>query len=314
MKELTQLESAVDQVLNLDSAAQGNQANRDVLKFLVAQVNRLHAAIVITTSAARAAGGTEPAGDVREFLTRECHYSGREAARLVAVAERLTTTLPNTLAALAGGHITWAHATTVARAEKTLGQAHVSDHEQAWIRNLANQAGPERLQRMVRALADERGIGRAARATARPHGPDQPSFPEPAATTTEPSASDSKPEFDSDPKDVVASQGIHLRSVADDATEPGRSETANLSSTPLASATTPDMTDTHVTTARCVQPGCTNEAKHHRLACTIRLLPAVNATMTVGMLVCETHLAGVEPQVIAAELDVAISDPAGIAA
>jgi len=315
MKELTQLASAVDQVLNLDPAAQGSQAPMAVLKFLVTQVNRLQAAIVINTSAARSAG------DVGEFLTRECHYSGREAARLVTVAERLTTTLPNTLAALAGGHITWAHVTTLARAEKALGQTHVSDHEQVWISNVANQAGPERLQRMVRALADEQGIGReaAAQAAERPRGLDQPSAPQPAAAATKPSISNHEPEHESvhgsDSEDVAPTQAARLRSVVDDDTvEPGQSRPVSLTPAAPASATSPDVTNTQVATDRCVQPGCINDAKHHQLACTIRLLPGVGATMTVEMLLCDTHLAGIEPRIVATQLDLVINDPADIAA
>jgi len=314
MKELTQLASAVDQVLNLDSSAQGSQAPMAVLKFLVAQANRLQAAIAINTSAARAAG------DVGEFLTRECHYSGRDAARLVAVAERLTTTLPNTLAALAGGHITWAHATTLARAEKALGQTHVSDHERVWISNVANQAGPERLQRMVRALADEQGIGRegTAQTKEQPRGLDQPSAPQPAAAATKPSIPNREPEHepvhDSDSGDVAPAPAAHLRSVDDNAVEPGQSRPVSLAPAPPASATSPDATNAQVTTSRCVQPGCPNDAKHHQLACTIRLLPAVDATMTVGLLLCDAHSAGIEPRVVATQLDLVINKSADIAA
>ncbi|QUQ70389.1 DUF222 domain-containing protein [Kutzneria sp. CA-103260] len=314
MKELIQLASAVDQVLDLDPAAQGSQTPTAVLKFLVAQANRLQAAIVINTSAARASG------DVAEFLTRECHYSGREAARLVAVAERLTTTLPNTLAALASGHITWAHATTLARAEKALGQTHVSDHEQVWISNVANQAGPERLQRMVRALADERGIGRegTAKVTEQPCGPDQSSAPQPAAAATKPSTSNHEPGQEpvdgSGSQDTAPSQAVRLRSVVDDDADPRQSQPESSTPAPPTSVTPPDMTDTHATTGRCVQPGCTNDAEHHQLACTIRLLPAVDAIVTVGMLLCDTHLASVEPRVVATQLDLVLNKPAGIAA
>ena len=310
MKELTQLASAIDQILNLDSSAQGSQAPMAVLKFLVAQANRLQAAVVINTSAARAGG------DVGEFLTHECHYSGREAARLVAVAERLTTTLPNTLAALADGRITWAHATTVTRAERTLGQTHVSDHEQAWISNVANQAGPERLQRMVRALADEQGIGRdgAAQATEPPHGPDQPSAPRPATEAANPSIPNHEPVHSSDFGDVRSAPAARLRSVNDDAVEPEQSRPASLAPASPASATSADATNAQVTTGRCVQPGCTNDAKHHQLACTVRLLPAVDATMTVGLLLCDTHSADIEPRVIATRLDLVINNSADIAA
>ncbi len=318
MRELDQLASAVDQILNLDSAQDG-QTPMEVLKSLVTQANRLQAAIVITTSAAQADGAS--AGDVGEFLTHECHYSGREAARLVAVAERLTTALPTTLAALANGRITWAHATTVARAEKALGQSHVSDHEQAWISNVANQAGPERLQRMVRALADEQGIGRegATQAVERLHEPDQPSTTRPAAAATKPSIPDhepvSEPEQSSGSEDATPSQAVHLRSVADDeVVEPAQARPATSIPASPADTLSPDVTDAQTTTDRCVHPGCANDARHHQLACTIRLLPAVDATMTVGMLLCDAHLADVEPRVVATELDVVVSKPADIAA
>jgi hypothetical protein len=319
MRELDQLASAVDQVLNLDSAAHGSQTAMEVLKLLATQANRLQAAIVITTSAARADGSS--AGDVGEFLTHECHYSGREAARLVAVAEQLTTALPTTLAALASGRITWAHAATVARAEKSLGQAHVSDHEQAWISNVANQAGPERLQRMVRALADEQGIGRdgATQATERLHEPEQPSTTCLAAAATKSSIPDhepaNEPEHSSGAEDATPSQAVHLRSVADEeVVEPAQARPATSMPVSPAGTASPDVTETQTTTDRCVHPGCANDARHRQLACTIRLLPAVDATMTVGMVLCDAHLADVEPRVIATELDVAVNKPTDIAA
>lgn len=163
MKELDQLVEAVDAVLDLNMADIPVEDVADNLRALVRQAQRVQAAIVAHTATMtiRRAHAVTGRTTTTAFLTQDCHYAGREAAKLTHCAEQLEAELPHTAAALRTGEINWNHAVTVVRANGDLGTSHVRAHEADWIQNVAVHSGPERLQRVVRARLDERGLARS---------------------------------------------------------------------------------------------------------------------------------------------------------
>ena len=321
MKELAQLTSVIDDMLAVDTTDSSSHDHKAAVQALIREASRLQAAIVLHTSAAQAAADKS---DMAEFLTRDCHYSGRDAARLVRTAIRLCTAFPHTLAALSNGDITWAHALTMVRAEGELGVDRVATHEETWIRNVANQSGPERLQRLVRALADEQGDRLPDSVMPAPLPPEQ--VPDPSAETrAEPVPEQASVQDTASTNDQVE-QSPNAPSLAPSsefsdfselppwlgdvpdtvpewlADEPDDEAVTKTNTTHISGASSanevsatpePDGGEAQGPGARCLHPGCTNQPEWCRLPHRIRWSTA--ETM-IGLFVpiCQLHREGVD--------------------
>jgi hypothetical protein len=158
MIELDQLVGAVDAVLATAAAKKSQQEIAETLRVVSSQISRLQAVISDHTVAMGRTGAHQAAGhrSPAEFLKRECHYSGAQAQAVAHSGTVLEESLPATSAALRAGTITWPHATTLVRGVEALGAEDVATIEETWVEKIAEQCGPERLQRAVRARVHEK--------------------------------------------------------------------------------------------------------------------------------------------------------------
>jgi hypothetical protein len=323
MKELVQLTSAIDEMLAVGTTDASSHDHRAAIQALAREASRLQAAIAFHTAAAQNA---DDQLDIAEFLTHECHYSGRDAARLVRASIRLRTTLPQTFAALCNGDINWAHALTMVRAEDELGVERVAAHEGTWIRNVANQSGPERLQRLVRALADEQGGRLPTTAVATPPPEQEPSPAAELDTEPEPEPEQAS-DLEAPPTNDFAEQPPNILSLIHSATltelsapppwldeephadpmweragEPLDEPTADTNDTHMpggraadevTATVEPDNDKTNGARTQCIRPGCTNQPQWCRLRHRVHWA-AAEATVSLIVPICEHHREGID--------------------